>query len=465
MKDYVFIPKKREQNVINSLNILIHDYLVKMKFEKTAKIFSTEAFIQENCNNDSTPALFQWYLAFHEISNIRCGISSDTGDLARIEGVMLKLENEKKRYQQMGRIDNLNQYGINDMMKSPNINYFSEQSNLDPRRGKDLKVKSGEQNFKYKYHYNNNISISPKMFENNTDPFSNNDKEFKLKIMHSIKISDKNIIYSVMSKDFNILFNVFNNMTIGSFNCITLKNECIVETNSKQISQIRIKDTPDFIWIVASFDTNDLMVIRYLVKDCKFEMAGYLRGHTDKILCFDVSEYIYSIDVKGLFRKWNFKGYCEKEDFFNGKINKLFSFTENCLIISDGIRTYLYDHEINMDMSEISKGILVDIKKQDNLFLLIFTDKVLIYDKALNKLKILSVPDNSVKSATLIDFDIIIGSSKILWYESLGRLNKCTVLEKSDILSIENISNYKQGHILVISKNGEIKILTKSNIQ
>ncbi|KAK6089669.1 hypothetical protein P3W45_001311 [Vairimorpha bombi] len=489
MKDYVFNPKKKDQNVLKTLNILVYEYLVKMKFEKTAKTFACEAYIDDMKLSDGPPSLSQWYIAFHEISNVRCGMSSSPGDLSRIEGIMLKLENEKKRYQQMGRMEHMPYYNMqrdpNEMYKSPNMYYPPQYFNgppadhppmyVDPRKQAEIRNIQMQGRHRYEepvppmkgvgrpdHRFDPNTkSISPKMFDNPPDPPHFIDKNYFLREMTAFKMSDKNILFSVLSKESNILFNVFENRTIGSFNCNTMKNECIVETNGKQITQMRVKDNQDFVWIVASFDTNELMVIRYLIKEVKFEMAGYLRGHAEKIACFDISECIYSLDVVGIFRKWNFKGVCEREEILSGNIQKLFAFTDNCLILSDVNRTYLYDYEINMEMSEISRGVLVSLKKQDNYYILIFKDKVAVYDKGLNKIKVLSVPNNNIKTACLVDMDIVIGSSKILWFESQGRLNKFSVYDNHEVVTVENICKYKPSHMIVLSSGGECKIMSK----
>lgn len=501
MKDYVFMSKKREQNILNSLNFLIYDYLVKMKYEKTAKIFVGEAYLEDVKLNEAPPILSQWYSAFQDISNVRCGLSNNLGDLARIEGIMLKLENEKKRYQQMGKMDNLSYFnmtrGSSETYKSPNNMHYTSPYHpgpspvVDPRRQVDMRnmhipgrpiyneqfplkartaqnepiLSKGVNRFEEPINLRganrfdpNSVSISPKMFE---QPNESSDKKFYLRNINSFKITDKNVLLSVLSQKHNILFSVFDNKTIGSFNCNTFKNECIVETNGKQIIKMRIKDDVNFIWLVASFDTNDLMVIRYLVQEVKFEMAGYLRGHAEKIACFDVADYIYSIDNSGSFKKWNFKGICEKEEIFNGNIKKVYYFAENCLILSDANRTYLYNYTMNMEISEISKGLLLSLKKQNNYYLLVFADKVVIHDNNLNKIKILTVPNSSIKNAIFLDSDVIIGSLQCLWFETQGRLNKCKIYEHNEIVTLKNISRYKPGHILVLSNKGECVIMSK----
>lgn len=502
MKDFGFSNKKKDQNTLNALNLLIYDYLVKMKLEKTAKTFACEAYIEEHKITEGPPVLSQWYIAFNEISNVRCGLSSNPGDLSRIEGIMLKLENEKKRYQQMSRMDHVSHYNIqrdpNEMYK-PHGGYYPpshysphndhHQMYMDPRKQIEMRNMGMHGRMRYEDQNFNRFdldhkTISPKMFDQSPKMYdqspkiydrspkiyepptkiyenSSEDKPFILREISTFKLSDKKILSSVLSKEHNILFNVFENKSIGSFNCSAMKNECIVETNGKQISSLKLKDTPDFIWIVASFDTNELMVIRYLIKEIKFEMAGYLRGHAENIICFDISDSIFSLDASGYLRKWNFKGICQKEEMLSGNLQKMYLFSENCLILSDTSRTYLYDFEMNMETTEISKGILLSLKKHDSFYILIFREKVAIYDKGLNKVKVLSVPSNSIKTACLVGFDIFVGSSHILWFETNGRLNKINVNENNEIVAAENISKYKLNHMIVLTDSGECKIFVK----
>ncbi|WUR04992.1 WD40 repeat domain-containing protein [Vairimorpha necatrix] len=550
-----FTPKKKDLNIINSLNTLIYDYLLKMKFDKTAQVFITEAYIGEKVANELPPALFEWYLAFHEISNIRCGITNNSGDVARIEGIMLKLENEKKRYQHMGRLDgyygkqegndvygyNAQYYGTSPRMnrtRYEDVNYkvaygkyssdesqYSKYSSddltygkFDPQyltneeyksrphkeyiRNQDITRNDNTRNEEYisksrditrnqdftrkedynqeykdynqdynqdyirnvvrnkdkvknEYLFKNDDSISPNVF----DPLLSND-DFIIKTISSLRLSDREVITSCVSRDHKRLFNVYNNKTIGSFNYVLFKNECIVETNGKQITMMKIKDTPDFIWIVATFDTNELMVIRYLINDLKFEMAGYLRDHKNKISCFDISEYIVSLDIKGNLKRWNFKGQIEKEEKYGEFINSLYIYNESKYILSDSTRTYLYDHNEHKEISEISKGYLLNLKYYDGLFIFVFTDKVLICDKSLNKIKNLLIPD--IKGATVVEGKILVVTSQVLWYESPVRLSKCSILDKDEIINIESINNYKAGHFLILTKKGELKILSKS---
>ncbi|KAM0687949.1 hypothetical protein COBT_000796 [Conglomerata obtusa] len=87
-----------------TLEILIHEFLVKKRYVGAAKIFMIEASIPEyNPNPRGLSLLNDWFTAFNEIYNARCGNIKSQENIARIEGVMLKLENEKKRHAVLGR--------------------------------------------------------------------------------------------------------------------------------------------------------------------------------------------------------------------------------------------------------------------------------------------------------------------------------------------------------------------------
>lgn len=90
---------QQESNI--TLEILIHDYLKKRNYTETANKFQKEANIPDYNPKDCIPILFEWFNAFNDIYNVRSGRVGCQENLARIENVMLKLENEKRRYRNM----------------------------------------------------------------------------------------------------------------------------------------------------------------------------------------------------------------------------------------------------------------------------------------------------------------------------------------------------------------------------
>lgn len=488
----MFNNKKKEQNILYMLNSLIYDYLVKMKYEKAAKAFSLEAMIEETKQPEGTPILAQWYLAFTEISNVRSGVSANPGDLSRIEGIMLKLENEKKRYQQMGRIDHSGYYGVpreqEAMYKNHQMYYqgHPEQRKppvemygpihppvgdhpphyIDPRKADYARIQPRPPMRYEEPVYDQSkgpIRPDPRFEKHNPiSPTAYHERPFVLREVSSFRIIDATVICSVLSKDHNILFSLVNTRKIFAFNCTLMKPESEFETSGKQLTDIKIRDFGDYIYIVGGFGGKELMILRYILKEAKFDVMGFLRGHSSTIISFDIADYIYSMDEAFILRKWSFKGNCEREEILSGNINCIFSYSETTIILTDGLRVYLYDFEMNMEMQELYKGEVIAAKRGDDYIIFIFRDKACIVDRNLNKIKFLSVPHNGITTGCYLENDIFLGSQQTLWYETQGRLNKVNIYESGDIVTIDSITKFLGGHMISINSQGEFKLMCKS---
>lgn len=92
------------EEVISSFNKLVYEYLVKMKFEKSAAVFKSESRLGDVRMSDTSPALLNWYNIFIETADVRSGKTYIPENLNRIEGIMLKLENDKQRYAKMNAL-------------------------------------------------------------------------------------------------------------------------------------------------------------------------------------------------------------------------------------------------------------------------------------------------------------------------------------------------------------------------
>lgn len=97
------MPGAQEELVAN-FNRLVYEYLLKMQYEKTAKAFKSEAQVVDIHVTDTPPVLLNWYHVFMETADVRSGKTYIPEVLNRIEGIMLKLENEKQRYSRMSAI-------------------------------------------------------------------------------------------------------------------------------------------------------------------------------------------------------------------------------------------------------------------------------------------------------------------------------------------------------------------------
>lgn len=91
--------------MILSFNRLVYEYLVKCKYEKSAMAFKMECQLDDVRMNEAPPTLLSWYSIFIETADVRSGRVYVPDGLNRIEGIMLKLENEKQRYARMSSVN------------------------------------------------------------------------------------------------------------------------------------------------------------------------------------------------------------------------------------------------------------------------------------------------------------------------------------------------------------------------
>ncbi|KAG0442440.1 hypothetical protein DMUE_0269 [Dictyocoela muelleri] len=87
----------KNEDTKKMFNMLIHEYLRKEGYQGTAKLFLAEANVEITRESQPFPLLYKWFEAFNDICMVRSGKKKNKDSLARIEGVMLKLENDKKR--------------------------------------------------------------------------------------------------------------------------------------------------------------------------------------------------------------------------------------------------------------------------------------------------------------------------------------------------------------------------------
>lgn len=96
----------RENNSKDSLNLLIYEYLFKNDFHKSANTFKEECGIADYKMNEPADILSNLYNCFVETIEVRSGQRISPDCLNRIEGIMMKMENEKNRYSRLRNSNN-----------------------------------------------------------------------------------------------------------------------------------------------------------------------------------------------------------------------------------------------------------------------------------------------------------------------------------------------------------------------
>ncbi|AFM98194.1 hypothetical protein EHEL_041460 [Encephalitozoon hellem ATCC 50504] len=505
MGDHTY--KKKDSGVYDALNMLVYDYLSKMKYEGSAKVFFNEASLGDFKPTEGMPILAQWYAAFHDISAVRSGLSSNAQDLSRIEGIMMKLENEKRRYQNIGRIDptSMGYGGAMDPYKQYPMYYQPQQFDqrkmyemyghvsppvdaaprfYDPRKAGmgTSGYKAGQGYPRYPRFEDQNASsakIPPRQFrdegksnsatspsmtaaQSNSSPLfesvlGTGDRLFGLKEVMAFVPNEHTTVCSAVARDHKLLFIASSNRTITAVNLLSGKSESVVETDDKQVIEMKIRECEGIITIVCGVGGSELILVRCVIKECiTLEIFGALRGHTTSIVSYEVLDSIHSLDSGGIMRKWSLEGVFEREEVLSGEIHHICCISEDNFMFADRQRVYVYDFELNIEMMEILKGQALGIKRIKEGFIVVFRNQVIWLDKRIQKVKILNVNEN-IKTAALIDEDLVAVSSQSAWFDNGKSLTKMKLHETS-IVSLDGVNVFRKPSVVSCSANGECKI-------
>lgn len=502
MGDHTY--KKKDSGIYDALNMLVYDYLSKMKYEGSAKIFFSEAGLGDFKPTEGMPILAQWYAAFHDISAVRSGLSSNPQDLNRIEGIMMKLENEKRRYQHIGRVDptSMGYGGSMDPYKQYPMYYQPQQFDqrkmyghvsppidatprfYDPRKAGmgTPGYKAGQGYSRYPRFEDQNTpsakmpsrqfrdegrsgsapSPSISAAQGNSSPLfesslGTGDGQFGLKEVMAFMPNEHTTVCSIVARDHKLLFIASSNKTITAINLLSGKSESVVETDERQVIEMKIKECEGIITIVCGIGGNELLLVRCTIKECtNLEVFGTLKGHAAPIVNYEVLDSIHSLDSGGMMRKWSLEGMFEREEVLSGEILHICCISEDNFMFADRQRVYVYDFELNIEMMEILKGQALGIKRIKEGFIVVFRNQAIWLDKRIQKVKLLNVNEN-ISTAALIDEDLVAASSQSAWFDNGKSLTKMKLHEAS-IISLDGVNVFRKSSVVSCSANGECKI-------
>ncbi|KAM0672041.1 hypothetical protein CWI42_041990 [Ordospora colligata] len=491
MGDHAY--KKKESSAYDVLNMLVYDYLMKMNYEGSAKMFCSEAGLGEFKSNEGAPVLAQWYSVFHEISAVRSGFLSNSQDLARIEGIMMRLENEKRRQQQIGKMDGaVGGYGRGmDAYKRQSMPYqqqydqrkiYGQQTPpssegmsgfYDPRKqmpgGYRMPHMSTRQNW---FDEQNTIGSKPsrRHVDERSDVLESSmghtlaerqhtDGSIGLKEVMCFVPGEATIICSAVAQEHKMLIVSFSSKTIMVVNLLSGKTESMIET-IEQVHDMKIKEYEDQVVIVCGIGGNDLLILRCEMKGgVHLEISNVLKGHNAPIVSYEVLDFIHSLDSAGIMRKWNMNGVFEREEVLSGDIAHICCISEDNFMFADKNRVYVYDFELNIEMMEILKGQVTEIKRIKEGFIIVFNNQAIWLDKRVQKVKTLSI-NEGVKTAALIDGNLVVASFQNVWFNNGKSLSRVK-LHDTNVIGLECVNVFRKSSIVSCSAGGECKMLVK----
>lgn len=508
MEDHAY--KKKDSGIYEALNMLVYEYLLKMKYEGSAKVFLGEAGVGDFKPGEGMPVLAQWYGAFHDISAVRSGLSSNPQDLSRIEGIMMKLENEKRRHQHIGRVDPTSGYGGMVDPYSQYPVYYQYQQQLeqrkmyemygqvspqadggarfyDPRKGGMAgagyrppqgypryprfeeqgapSAKGTGRQFREEGRGAGGMGSPPMagpegLSSSFESMLGGGDREFCLKEIMVFAPGDYGAVCSVVARKHRLLVLASSNRTITVVNLQSGKSESTIATEERQVVSMKIKEGDDDITIVCGMGSSELLLIRCSTKgSIGLEAVGVLRGHAAPIVSYEVLDFIHSLDSGGMMRKWNLQGAFEREEVLSGEILHICCISEDNFMFADRQRVYVYDFELNIEMMEILKGQALEIKRVKEGFIVVFKNQVVWLDKRIQRVKALDVEED-IKTAALVDGDLVAASLQSAWFDSGRGLMKAK-LHEANIVGLDGVNVFRKSSIISCSANGECKIWIK----
>ncbi|ELA42201.1 uncharacterized protein VICG_00844 [Vittaforma corneae ATCC 50505] len=329
----------REDDRKDSLNLLIYEYLLKNDFQKTANSFKEETGIAEYKIADSQPMLSLWYNNFLETVEVRSGQKMSPDTLNRIEGIMLKLENEKQRYARLRSPPGKPQH----MMRRP----------IDPR------VMNGMPNDPY------SASSSPATATIHPAPPSSSPilTEYK-----KIDLGISALIHSNFCPLNNILIVFSSDLHFYFYNLSTNEIEYDFQISQRCLKLLRVKEVKSTIYMAYSSED-------YSIRLCKYENA---EKSDIKIFEFDSPfksfcishDTLYIFDEMNTIKSFTFLGVC------TGVSQSVQALSIECvankLLTIDASKIAEYDIRLNAETAILGRSRFPIVKiKGDDIFLIL----------------------------------------------------------------------------------------------
>lgn len=408
----------RENNTKESLNLLIYEYLFKNDFHKTALAFKEECGITDFKVNEHTDILSSLYNCFVETVEVRSGQRICPDSLNRIEGIMMKMENEKNRYSR-----------LRNTMNCP-----SPRSRIDPR----LLAHPGSDPY-------NNPS-SPVIAHNHPPlPILNEVKRIDLGI--------NNLCLSTFCPINNVLVVYSADSHVYFYNLATNEIEYDFSTSSSRpLKFMKVKEIENQIFIAYSSDD-------YTIKLCKY---GNMKKEDIKSFEFDIPfrsfcishDTLYVLSEQGI-KSYNFMGTCTGASKPNHSVS--IECLGNRLLLVEPTKISEYNLITNTETTVFARSRFPMLKIKNNEAFLILNDSIQVVEGKMGSV-IASVKSTlPCKDVALFANTIAVCTGNDLFYAS-------------DIISVKNpieVSYYNclnTKGLLLVSSEGMIVLYNKASV-
>lgn len=410
---------RENNNSKESLNLLIYEYLFKNDYHKAAQVFKEECGVGDCKINDHTDILSTLYNCFVETVEVRSGQRINPDSLNRIEGIMMKMENEKNRYSRLRQT-----------MNCPS-----------PRARMDLpRMMSHPPSDPY------NNQSSPVVTHNHPPhPILNEIKRIDLGVSNLILSSFcvLNNILVVYSTDSHIYF----------YNLATNEIECDFPISTpRPLKHMKVRETENSILLAYSADD-------YSIRLCKY---SNMKREDLKIFEFDIPFRSFCFNTDTLFiltdqgiKSYNFMGVCTgaSKPFHAVSIECL----GNRLLIVDPTKIAEFNLATNNEVMIFARSRFPMLRVKNHEAFLILNDSIQVVDSKLGNVIANVKSTLPCKDVALFANTIAVCTGSDLFYAS-------------DIISVKNpieVSYYNclnSAGLLVVSAEGMIVLYSKAGV-
>lgn len=402
-----------------SLNLLIYEYLIKNKMMNSAKALKEELKLGDINISDAPSSLSTWYFNFIETSEVRSGTKIVPDSLNRIEGIMLKLENEKQRFSRMKNLSSLKNSPIQRHPHSPAPRMerfpekFDQQKNFTPPKN------FGCQNI--------------------------------LTEIKRIDLGIPNVEVSQFCSINNILITFSGDKRMYFYNLVSNEIEYEFEVQRRSLKWLKAREVGPTIFFAYSSDDYNVVLCRYD------------HGKKEDIHSFDfeipIKSFCLSTDTLFILDDNNIKKYS-----FNGIIHGAYKnqaidsieWFGNVLLAADPNKICEIDPRTLSETRVITKGIYPTLKVKGDVAFIMQNDSIQAIDSK-NMAVITSVKCAlPIKDFSLLYNTIAVTTSKDLFYAT-------DVIPLKSPLDISHFYCSNTRGLLVLSTDGIIVLFTKNS--
>lgn len=366
------------EEIVASFNKLVYEYLVKMKLDKAAVAFKEELDLGDVRINEAVPTLLNWYNIFLETAEVRAGILPVPESLNRIEGIMLKLENDKARYSRLT-------FGKqHEKRASPQYGQAPYSDRREMSDGTDAGMRPSSRGYGKSYERAAPYErISP--YERSTPYTSDVPPPTEYTPPHYMPLREYNLI------NMNIPYITLAHYCPSSqiviaccvdgkayfYNVATQKVEYSFALPKHHVKALKVIETNGNIFFMVSFDETVIHLFRY-TNGIKEDMKVIQPEGSIRAFCFG-ERAIFILTSIAVVSAFSFVGDPLRSFKVSSSIHDIAFFGINLLLIDPNSVTE-YDVSINMEIKTLARGKNPRVIIKGDLMFLIFVDSVQVFN-------------------------------------------------------------------------------------